>query len=166
MIVLVGFMGAGKTTVGRLLAERLAVPFVDADEAVVAAEGRSIADIFATEGEPGFRRVEAALIAGLLAGPEVVLALGGGALGTPAVRDAVGGHTVVLLEVSLAEALARVGADPSRPMLGHPDLPGLYASRREAYRAVASAVVAVAGRTPAEVATDVLAALAERGVGE
>lgn len=166
MIVLVGFMGAGKTTVGRLLAERIAVPFVDADEAVVAAEGRSIADIFAAEGEPGFRRVEAALITGLLAGPEVVLALGGGALGTPAVRDAVGGNTVVLLDVSLAEALARVGEDPARPMLGRPDLPGLYESRREAYRDAASIVVPVAGRTPAEVAADVLAALAERGVAE
>ena len=159
MIVLVGFMGAGKTTVGRLLAERLGIPFVDADEAVVAAEGRSIADIFSTDGEPGFRRVEADRIAGLLAGDAVVLALGGGALGTPAVRDAVAGHRVVLLDVPLAEALARVGADEGRPMLARPDLAELYAGRQQAYRDAASVVVPVAGRTPDQVASDVLSIL-------
>ena len=159
MIVLVGFMGAGKTTVGRLLAERLGIPFVDADEAVVAAEGRSIADIFSTDGEPGFRRVEADRIAGLLAGDAVVLALGGGALGTPAVREAVAGHRVVLLDVPLAEALARVGGDEGRPMLARPDLAELYAGRQQAYRDAASVVVPVAGHTPDQVASAVLSIL-------
>ena len=159
MIVLVGFMGAGKTTVGRLLAERLGIPFVDADEAIVAAEGRSIADLFSADGEAGFRRVEAVRIGDLLAGDEVVLALGGGALGTPAVRDAVAGHRVVLLDVPLAEALARVGGDTGRPMLARPDLAELYADRQQAYHDAASVVVPVAGCTPAEVATAVLAAL-------
>lgn len=159
MIVLVGFMGAGKTTVGRLLADRITVPFVDADEAIVAAQGRSIADIFTAEGETGFRRIEAVRIAGLLAGEEVVLALGGGALGTPAVRDALAGHRVVLLDVPLAEALARVGGDAGRPMLARPDLAEVYAGRQQDYREAASVVVPVAGRTPDEVADAVLSEL-------
>lgn len=159
MIVLVGFMGAGKTTVGRLLAERLGVPFVDADEAIAAAEGRSVADIFAADGEAGFRRVEASRIAELLAGDDAVLALGGGALGTPGARDAVAGHRVVLLDVPLAEALARVGGDAGRPMLARPDLAEVYAGRQQAYRDAASVVVPVAGRTPDEVADAVLSEL-------
>jgi len=159
VIVLVGFMGAGKSTVGRLLAEELGLPFVDADEAIVSAEGRSVPDIFTTDGEEGFRRIEAGRIARLLAGDEVVLALGGGALGTPAVRDAVAGHRVVLLDVPLAEALARVGGDAGRPMLARPDLAELYAGRQQAYRDAASVVVPVAGRTPAQVVAEVRSAL-------
>ncbi len=141
MIVLVGFMGAGKTTAGRLLAESLGVPFVDVDEAIVAVQGRSVADIFAADGEAGFRRIEADRIAELLGGEEAVVALGGGALGTPAVREAVTGHRVVLLDVPLAEALARVGGDQERPMLARPDLAEVYAGRQRDYRDAASVVV-------------------------
>nr|WP_300148784.1 shikimate kinase [Propionicimonas sp.] len=159
MIVLVGFMGAGKTTVGRLLAQRLGRPFVDVDEAIEVATRRRVRDIFAADGEPGFRQIEADTIARLLAGDEVVLALGGGALGTPSVREALAGHRVVLLDIPLDEALARVGDDPSRPMLARPDLAEVYAGRQQAYRDTASVVVPVAGRAPAEVAAAVLAAL-------
>lgn len=168
MIVLVGFMGAGKTTVGRLLAARLGVPFVDSDQAIEAAEQLSIPAIFDRYGESGFRRIEAEQIAGLLDGQEVVLALGGGALTSEAVRQALAAHRVVLLEVDLAEALERVGDDPSRPMLAHKDLAALHAGRQQAYREVAEVVVRVNGRVPTEVAAEVLAALSvgESGVGE
>ncbi len=166
MIVLIGFMGAGKTTVGRLLASRLLMPFVDSDQVIEDTEGLSVADIFDGYGEAGFRRVEAETITRLLAGPEVVLALGGGALGSAEVRAALAGHRVVLLDVALPEALERVASDPARPMLYRPNLSDLYDSRQQAYRDAAEVVVSVSGRPPREIAADVLTALGEDGVGE
>ncbi len=166
MIVLIGFMGAGKTTVGRILAKELLMPFIDSDQVIEDTEGLSVADIFEGYGEAGFRRVEAATILKLLAGPEVVLALGGGALGSAQVRQALAGHRVVLLDVALTEALERVASDPARPMLHKPNLSDLYDSRQHAYREAAEVVVSVSGRPPREVAADVLTALGEDGMGE
>lgn len=158
MIVLIGFMGAGKTTVGRLLAGQLGCDFVDSDEAIVAEHGLSIAELFATRGEASFRRLEAETIDRLLRGPQVVLALGGGAVQTPAVRAVLAGHRVVLLDVGFAEALARVGNDAGRPMLARRDLLEVYRARQEAYARCATAVVSSVG-TPADVTADVLARL-------
>jgi shikimate kinase len=78
VIVVVGFMGAGKTTVGRLLAAKLGVPFTDSDHVIERAAGRPIPRIFADDGEPAFRELEHAVIADLLNGEDAVLALGGG----------------------------------------------------------------------------------------
>ena len=166
MIVLIGFMGAGKTTVGRLLADRLVLPFVDSDEVVETSEGLSVRELFELRGEAGFRRIEAATIIGLLDGPEVVLAVGGGALATPEARAALVGNQVVLLDVAFEEALERVEDDPGRPMLHQPGLSGLYDRRQDAYRAAAEVAVPVSGRSPREVVDDVLAALGGDGVGE
>jgi len=166
VIVLVGFMGAGKTNAGLRVAEALDVPFIDSDAAIEAADGRPVRTIFAEDGEAGFRRIEAATIAALLAGPPAVLSLGGGSLGSAEVREALVGHEVVLLDVSLAESLNRVGGDPSRPMLQHPDLAALYAGRQRAYRDAATVVVPVDGLSKEETAAHVLAALGHRAVGE
>jgi shikimate kinase len=166
VIVLIGFMGAGKTTVGGLLAEHLGMHFVDSDEVIQESEGFSVREIFEARGEAEFRRVEAATISGLLAGPDVVLALGGGALTTQQVRSALIGHQVVLLDVAFDEALERVAADPGRPMLHQPDLSGLYDRRQDAYGEAARVAVPVSGRSPVEVVTDVLTALGLDGVGE
>ena len=87
MIVLVGFMGAGKTTVGTLLAARLGLPFADSDQVLEDRAGRPIRQIFAEDGEPAFRALEYEVIAGLLDGPPMVLALGGGAPGHPPTRE-------------------------------------------------------------------------------
>ncbi len=166
MIVLIGFMGAGKTTVGGLLAQHLGMPFVDSDAVIEAAEGLAVREIFATRGEAEFRRVEAATITRLMSGPDVVLAVGGGALTTATVRAALAGHQVVLLDVAFEEALERVAADPGRPMLHQPDLSGLYDRRQDGYREAARVAVPVSGRSPREVVADVLAAVGDVGVGE
>lgn len=159
MIVLVGFMGAGKTTIGRALADRLGRPFVDTDELIEASLGLSIADIFEGYGEQGFREVEARVIVEQLAGPPAVVALGGGAVTTAAVREALEGHDVVLLDITLEDALSRVGGDPARPILRRPDLAEVFASRAESYRAVSTLRVPVGPRSTAEVVELVAAGL-------
>ncbi len=161
MIVLVGFMGAGKTTIGRQLAKALGRAFVDADAAIEAAEGLSIADIFDGYGEAGFRRIEAEVITGLLDGPQVVLALGGGSLGSEAVREALAGHQVVFLDIDLDEALTRVGDDPSRPMLRSADLPEVFLGRQQHYRDAAQIVVEVAGRDPDDIVAELRSRLVD-----
>lgn len=161
MIVLIGFMGAGKTTVGRGLARRLGRPFVDSDEVIEQATGLSIPDIFEGYGEAGFREIEARTIAGQLVGPPVVLALGGGAVTTPSVRESLAGHDVVLLEIALADALGRVGGDPGRPMLQRPDLAEIFTVRQALYREVATLTVPVAGRSVAELVEIVAAGLSD-----
>ena len=84
MIVLIGFMGAGKTTVGHLLSARLGLPFVDSDLVIEQRSGRPVRQIFAEDGESAFRALEHEVIAGLLDGPDLVLAVGGGAAEHPA----------------------------------------------------------------------------------
>src|SRR5918912_4342481 len=117
IVVLVGFMGAGKTTVGRILADRLGLPFVDADVLIEERLGRSIKDVFATDGEAFFREVEHRTVTELAGGRDAVLALGGGALGDERTRAVLAVARVVHLRVGYGEALQRVRNDPFRPML-------------------------------------------------
>ena len=116
-VVLVGTMGAGKTTVGRVLAERWGVGFRDSDQDVEAAEGRTISDIFVDSGEAAFRAAERSAVATALAEHEGVLALGGGAVLDEDTRARLAGHRVVFLRVGLSEASQRVGLGVSRPLL-------------------------------------------------
>lgn len=162
MIVLVGFMAAGKSTVGRLLAERMGLPFLDSDQVLVERLGMSIADHFAAHGELAFRAAERDTVLELLAGAPCVLALGGGSLGSQEVRDALVGHDVVHLDVPLDEALTRVGDGRSRPMLSTTDVPRLYADRQPVYAAAATLAVATGGHSPAEVADEVVHRLPRR----
>ncbi len=162
MIVLIGFMGAGKTTVGRALAARLGLPFVDTDQVIEQSTGLAISDIFDAYGEAGFRELEARVVAEQLAGPQAVVALGGGAVTTESVRDRLRGHKVVLLEISLADTLSRLGADSTRPVLKRPDLAEVFADRVDLYREVASTRIPVAGRAPAEL-VDLVAQWLEDG---
>jgi shikimate kinase len=162
VIVLVGFMGAGKTTVGRLLAARLGVPFVDSDEVIADRAGSPIARIFADDGEPAFRDLEHEVIADLLRGPDAVLALGGGAVQHPATRALLAGGApgvaVVHLRVSYAEAMRRVGGDQGRPMLARSDVAQLYEDRSLVYAQVATSTVDADDRDPDGLAAAIIAA--------
>jgi shikimate kinase len=159
VIVVVGFMGAGKSTVGRLLAAKLGLPFTDSDQVIEERAGKPIRRIFADAGEPVFRELEHSVIAGLLAGPDAVLALGGGALGHEGTRKLLAAVPVVYLRVGYGEALARVGADTGRPMLARPDVEALHAERQAVYASVATVAVDTDGRLPDEIVPDLLARL-------
>jgi shikimate kinase len=160
--VVVGPPGAGKTTVGALLAERLGVPFHDVDAAVEAAEGRSISDIFVADGEVAFRELERAEVARALAEERGVVALGGGAVMDPLSEVALQGHTIVFLDVTIADASKRIGFDRSRPLLSvnpRGSWIAMMKLRRPTYERVATVRVDTAGRTPDEIVDAVVAAL-------
>jgi shikimate kinase len=160
-VVLVGPPGVGKTTVGRLLSESLGLPLRDTDADVEARTGRTIPDLFIDD-EQAFRALEAEAVAAALAEHTGILALGGGAVLAPATRAALQGHTVVFLSVEIADAVRRTGLDVARPVLGlnpRATLRTLLAERRPVYEEVATVTVETDGRTPAEVASEVLAAL-------
>lgn len=159
MIAVVGFMGAGKTTVGRLLAAKLGLPFADSDHVLEEQAGRPIRRIFAEDGEPAFRDLEHAVIAGLLAGPDAVLALGGGAVSHPVTQSLLAPVPVVFLRVGYEEAMSRVGGDQGRPMLARPDIEALYADRQAIYAQVATLTVDTDARPLDEIVLQVLAGL-------
>jgi len=157
-IVLVGPMGAGKSTVAALLAEQWGLPVRDTDTDIEAAEGRSISDIFVDDGEDHFRALEAAAVAEALAGHDGVLALGGGAVLDPRTRDLLAGHRVVFLRVGLSDAVKRVGLGVGRPLLlgnVRARIKALLDERTPVYESVATHVVETDGRTPEEVAHEV-----------
>lgn len=163
-VVLVGTMGAGKTTVGELLAEAWGVPFRDTDRDIEATEGRSVSDIFVEDGEDYFRAREREAVALALREHDGVLALGGGAVLDPATREALAGHRVVFLRVGLSAAADRVGLGVSRPLLlgnirGR--IKQLIDERTPVYESVAVHEVTTDGLDAEEVAVQVRAVLGE-----
>jgi len=160
-LVITGFMGTGKSVVGRLVAQRLRRPFVDIDALIEAREGRSIPEIFAQEGEAYFRRVEAAVVRELAAQRGLVIATGGGAL-VPEEnrRQMVQTSVVVCLWADEATLIERLRGQTDRPLLAHPDwettLRTLLARRRSAYQALPYHVDTT-GKRVEEVAEEVIA---------
>jgi shikimate kinase len=155
-------MGAGKTTVGRLLAEAWDVSARDTDHDVEALAGRAISDIFVESGEAHFRDLERTAVAEALATHDGVLALGGGAVLDPGTRELLAGHRVVFLRVGLADAVKRVGLGGARPLLLDQAIGGvrgriraLLDERTPIYESVATVVVDTDGRSPAEVAAEI-----------
>jgi shikimate kinase len=163
-------MGAGKTAVGRELARRWRVKLRDTDSEVTRVAGRSIAAVFADQGEAAFRELEAAAVAQALIEHDGVLALGGGAVLHADTRAALDryvarGGRVVLLDVSAGAVAARLSRDGARPLLGDDPMARwqeLADQRRAIYQAVATHVVTTDDRTPAQVAREVQRVLEAR----
>lgn len=157
--VLVGPPGAGKTTIGRKLARRLDVPFRDADHLIEDAEGRSIPDIFATGGEPEFRRIEERVIGETLESFDGVLSLGGGAVLSEATRHRLRGLKVVHLTIGVAEGVRR-SRGSGRPLLAGGDATARYQAllteRSPLYREVAWTTVSSERRSSGKVVADIV----------
>jgi shikimate kinase len=155
-------MGAGKNTVGHLVADALGVKLRDTDADIEQVAGKTVSDIFIDDGEPHFRALERDAVAAALGTHDGVLALGGGAILDPLTQQRLSGHTVVYLSVELADAMKRVGLGAGRPLLAinpRATLKFLLDQRRPVYQALATAQVVTDGRPPAEVAAEVLRAI-------
>jgi shikimate kinase len=167
--ILIGPPGAGKSTVGRLLAGLLRAEFLDTDSVVEEAVGKPVGDIFISDGEAAFRDLERAAVARSLASHQGILALGGGAVMDPATRRLLAGQRVVYLETGFAAAAHRTGLDTPRPLLiGNPRarLRGLLAERLPVYEGLAWLTVATDDRAPQDIADEIAAAIAARLASE
>lgn len=165
VLVLVGPPGAGKSTVGKVLARRLGVGFTDVDALIVERAGKPIADMFLQDGEAAFRALEREVVAEALTGVDGVLALGGGSVLADETRAALRGHRVVHLTVSLADGLRRTGMSSARPLLAgvnpRATFKALLDARAPLYREVATVEVDTARRSANQVARAVLLAVGE-----
>lgn len=164
-IVLIGFMGAGKTQTAAALARRVGFAAVDTDSLIEQEQGRTIPDIFRSDGEATFRHVEADVVARVAKGTGQVIACGGGAIlavkNLTALQDA---GPIVYLRARPETLIERLGAGADRPLLrGNPAkaVPELLKQRESAYRSAADLIVETDDRTPEEVAEVILAALTE-----
>jgi shikimate kinase len=163
MAVLVGLPGSGKSTIGRRLAKALGVGLLDTDVAIEQQTGRTIADIFATDGEQEFRRIEEGVVRAALAEHDGVVSLGGGAVTSPGVREALAGHTVIYLEINATEGVRRTGGTAVRPLLAGGDraakFRALMAKRVPLYRRVATIRVDTNRRNPGAVVRHIVSRL-------
>jgi len=169
-LVLIGYRGCGKTTVGRIVAQRLAWTFVDTDELIEHAAGRNIARIFAENGEPAFRELEAVAVQQAIRGTRHVVSVGGGAVLREENRLHIGaGGFCVWLTAPAEELHRRLVADPrssaQRPALtaqpGLDEIKNLLAKRTPLYEAVAHRIVDTTGRALDDVVNDVLDSIPE-----
>ena len=163
--VLIGPPGAGKSTVGPLLAALLGAEFTETDAMVEETAGKPVSDIFITDGEPAFRGLERAAVAAALSQHPGIVALGGGAVMDPQTRQRLAGHRVVYLQTGFAAAVRRVGLDSPRPLLiGNPRgrMRELLAERVGVYEALAQITVVTDDRDPQEIADEIAAAVTAR----
>lgn len=147
-ILFVGFMGSGKTSVSRVVAKRAGLPLIDIDAYIEQTQGRSVRQIFADEGEEGFRRIETQAMAALAYEPKSIISCGGGACNSAINRGilkALG--TVVYLKVPLEEAIARISDPSTRPLLnGERPVREIYEERMPLYRDAADITINTAGK--------------------
>lgn len=164
-VVIIGPPGAGKSTVGRLVAQQIRADFTDTDELVETEQGQAISDIFVEHGEAHFRELEADAVARAVTGSGVV-AVGGGAPMTPATATLLESLPVVFLDVTIADAAGRVGFSTARPLLAvnpRAAWTRMMAQRRPTYERLATWVVDTDGRSAQEVAAEVVALVAGSG---
>jgi shikimate kinase len=162
-VILIGAPGAGKTTVGTLLADRLGVGFTDTDAVIEAAAGKPVSDIFIDDGEPEFRRLERDAVAAALANSHGVIGIGGGAVMDTQTQSRLAGRRVVYLETGFTELAKRIGFDRPRPLLvgtnPRAQLKALLDQRLPVYDSLAWLTVITDGREPPDVAAEIAAAL-------
>jgi shikimate kinase len=164
--VIVGAPGAGKTSVGRRVAERLGSEFRDSDALVEQRAGKPVSDIFLSDGEPVFRQMEREEIAMALTDFDGVLSLGGGAILDEQTRSLLAGHAVIWLQVDLTNATHRVGLNSARPLLlgnVRGTMLTMLNERTPLYQEVATITVDTSGRPLTEIVGEAVAALHERG---
>ncbi|AOW94569.1 shikimate kinase [Rhodococcus sp. WMMA185] len=157
--VLVGPPGAGKSTIGKRLARALDLPLLDTDVAIEEEAGRTIADIFGQDGEPAFRALEEKVVRQAIESCEGVVSLGGGAILSERTRELLQGHTVVYLEISVAEGLKRTRSNVVRPLLAgdaRQKYTELMRVRRPLYEQVASIRIRTNRRSPGRVVQDLV----------
>jgi shikimate kinase len=163
-IVLIGYRGSGKTTVGRMLAAQIGVAFVDCDEIIVARQGKSVREIFSTGGEETFRKLETTVIAELTARMDHVIAVGGGAILRDENRQALAQHFVVYLHCQPSVLLRRINQDPAtsdnRPDLtnlggGIEEIEALLRQREPIYRAAMNMELDVTNLSAAQAANEI-----------
>jgi shikimate kinase len=162
-VILIGPPGSGKSTVGPLLAARLGVAFAETDGLVADRAGKPVADIFIEDGEEAFRELERGAAAEAIAQHRGVLALGSGAVLSPATQRLLAGQRAVYLETGFAAVARRTGLDgPHPPIPGNPRgrLRQLLEERRGLYQDLAWLTVPTDGREPEQVAEDIAAAVA------
>lgn len=163
-IILIGPPGAGKTSVGKALAKKLSLNFLDSDKVVEEKSGKSIPEIFITDGEPAFREMERAAVIDLIENQDGVIALGGGSVMDLEVsKRLLPMANVVFLDVSISNAAPRVGFNRDRPLLlGNPRQQWitLMEKRRSTYEALAKARVSTDNKKPVEVVEEIVKELA------
>ena len=160
LITLTGFMGSGKTTVGRILADALGCPFLDLDDLIVKKAGKSIPDIFAQDGEPAFRQLEARLLRQTVekyGESTAVLSLGGGAILAPASATLLHEKTVcIYLRATLDTLLSRLEGESAGRPLADASLAERLAARAPLYEKTAHVVIDTDGLTPEEVSDEII----------
>lgn len=163
-LVLIGPMGAGKTTVGSEIAKELNCKFADTDALIEADQGKSVAEIFVEDGEPHFRLVEESIVIDALISEDGVLSLGGGAVMNDAVQEALKKSPAkkVFLDISLAAVSPRVGFDSARPLLmvnPRQKWSELMTARRPVYESLADLSIDVSDKSVAEITSEIIGAL-------
>ena len=167
--ILIGPPGAGKSTVGPLVADLLGAEFLDTDSVVEEMAGKPVGDIFVSDGEAVFRELERAAVARTVATHPGILALGGGAVMDPGTRVLLAGQRMVYLETGFAAAAHRAGLDAPRPLLiGNPRarMRELLAERLPVYEGLASVTVTTDDRAPQDIADEIAATVTARIAAE